>query len=154
LLFNLAHAFSHFWHVSDKQFYLVHYTAVIASLAFINVLGQETHKWMDSSLSSVVFFLFFLDTLLIFLNAPHILNIFLFCFIFIIILFFYYDKLTRVKQTNCYWIIVGTILVLFTQILEILYCSTLLSIFPDFPFHIFVEIAAIFPIWLLCKTFI
>ena len=66
---------------------------------------------------------------------------------------FYYRFLPTNIKRNILYIIVFSLFVLGIQINEIINCQSMLEKYPNFPFHVIVEISVFIPIMLLCYSF-
>lgn len=73
--------------------------------------------------------------------------------IFISLLLYYFPLLPKFIQYSIYQIIflIGIIILLFLN--EKYNCKKMLEFYPDFPFHIFIEIAGIAIFYVICSNF-
>jgi hypothetical protein len=151
LIFNISHTLSHMFHIKGLiQFYATHFSAIASSIALTYLLQEKTEKKPNWSLLGSFYFI---DLGLILAKAPHIYNIITFVFILMYIIYYFYTELDPKIQEKCKWIAYSSLGVLMFQILEILFCKRLLDWYPEFPFHVVVELSGVVPIYLLSETF-
>ena len=156
LLFNIFHTFSHAIHISsikNIQFLLTHYSAIISSFFLFCLLSNITKYTLKPYQMIGLLFLLFFDEVLIFYDVSHIYNIIFFLIILFSILIFFYKYLSKKIQQNIKYIIGFGFLALVIDIIEILFCQSLLQKYGNIPFHSILELSAYIPTILLCYSF-
>ena len=73
--------------------------------------------------------------------------------LFLSILFYYYPLLPKFIQTSIYWIFALVSLVIILFLNEKHNCEHMLSYYPHFPYHIFIEIVGIVLFYTICSSF-
>lgn len=155
LVFNVFHMLSHAMHIEElknSQFLLTHYSAVISTFFLILMLNFITKEKIDVYNLCLLVLLYGFDTYLIIKDVSHIYNIIIFMAILFIILIYYYPFLSDKMETNIFYIIISSSIVLFFELFEVANCKYILEKY-NFPFHTITEISACIPIVLLCNTF-
>lgn len=153
LCFELFHMFSHILHISGSiQINIIHSLTYFMNLAFFYTFYCYTNKLPSPE------FVFYLVALICvdiysFFNLSIIYYLLSQSVIFISILLYYLPLLPTFIQTSVYQIIflIGIIILLVLN--EKYNCEKMLKIYPDFPFHIFIEIIGIVLFYIICSNF-
>jgi hypothetical protein len=156
LLFNIFHTFSHAIHISsikNIQFLLTHYSAVLSSFFLFYLLSNITKYTLKPYQLIGLLFLLFFDIILCYYDVSHIYNIIIFLIILFSILIIFYKYLSKKIQQNIKYIIGFGFLALVIDIIEILFCQSLLQKYGNIPFHSILELSAYIPTILLCYSF-
>jgi hypothetical protein len=152
LIFQFIHQFSHAVHIEGRiQTYVMHFTVIILNFLFINMLYHFTKIF-----PSISFILYVIIILIFDIYALFNLS-FLYYFSSQILLFvstfIYYKQWMPPFFTNMTPYIVGSILVLLVVLgNEVTNCKSMLSWYPDFPFHIMVEICGYFVLYFILSV--
>jgi hypothetical protein len=147
-LFQLVHLFSHMIHIqSTIQLNTIHIISYIVNITLFYVL------YSYSGIIPSIFFFVYLVALILFdmysfFNLPMIYYVSSQTLLFSSFLSYYHRYLPDIRN-----IIATAILFLILIINEKYNCETMLSMYPNFPFHIFVEITGIVFFYLVCSTF-
>jgi len=153
LSFQLFHLFSHIVHVEGKiQIYLVHSFALLANLLYINALYQYTKKFPET------WYLIYVTALLVFdMYALFNLTIIYYFFTQMLLLvstLLYYNNMMPTYYQNLLPYIIGSITLLFCLFFnEYVNCKYMLSKYPNFPFHVLIELTGIAPLYLILSVF-
>jgi len=156
LLFNFSHTISHSIHTTklkNVQFFFTHFSAILSTIFFINLLTIITKYTLKLWQKIGLLFLYLFDIILIYYDVSHIYNIISFLIILFSIMIIFYKYLSSKIKQNIIYIIGFTCIVLFFQIIEIIFCQSLLKKYGNLPIHMLVEVSALIPIILLCYSF-
>lgn len=153
LCFELFHVFSHMVHIKGSiQINITHSLTYFMNLAFFYVLYSYTNVLPSYG------FVFYLIALIIFdVYSIFYLTIIYYLLsqsiIFISLLLYYFPLLPKFIQNSIYQIIffVGIIILLFLN--EKYNCKKMLEFYPDFPYHIFIEIIGIVLFYIISSNF-
>jgi len=153
LCFELFHVFSHSIHILGSiQINITHILSYCINFAFLFFFYNYMKKL--PSIWFIVFYIFliFFD-IYIFCNMNVVYYIFTQALLFLSVLFYYYPILTKsIKdKINIIFFLVILIIILFLN--EKYNCKKMMSIYPDFPYHILIEIIGIFLFYIICSTF-
>ena len=148
LLFEIFHLFSHLIHIQNyTQLSIIHLLSYFINLSLFYTLYRYTNKL------PTIHFLFYLLLVIVFdiyffltINVIH--YIVTQTLLFSSLLFYYHSFLPDIRTI----LVVASILILLL-VNEKYNCETMLSIYPDFPFHSFVEIGGILFFYFVCSTF-
>jgi hypothetical protein len=153
LCFELFHLFSHSIHIpGSTQTMVIHMLTYFINISFLYAFYSYTTK-----IPSTLFIIYLVA--LIGLDIYALLKLPIFYYIatqsviFISLLFYYYAWLpVFVKESMCP--IIASISIILMLVLNEKYnCKRMLKQFPNFPFHIFVEIMGIVLFYIICSTF-
>lgn len=154
LCFELFHLFSHYQHIPGPlQTYVAHALTyginITAFYAFFSYTGElPSHEIILLLLALVAF-----DLTALFSGSPIIFYVLSQSLIFIILIINYFSQLPDFIQQGV-WAIVGLIVFIMLLMLNEKYnCRAMQDTFPDFPFHIFIEIAGIALFYVICSRF-
>ena len=153
LFFELFHVFSHIVHIHGSiQINITHSLTYFMNLAFFYAFYCYTNKLPSYE------FVFYLIALVCF-DIYSIFNLTIIYYllsqsvIFISLLVYYFPLLPNFIQNSVYQIIflVVTIILLFLN--EKYNCDKMIKIYPDFPYHIFIETTGIVLFYIICSNF-
>ena len=153
LCFELFHVFSHIVHIHGSiQINITHSLTYFMNLAFFYAFYCYTNKLPSYE------FVFYLIALVCF-DIYSIFNLTIIYYllsqsaIFISLLVYYFPLLPNFIQNSVYQIIflVVTIILLFLN--EKYNCDKMIKIYPDFPYHIFIETTGIVLFYIICSNF-
>jgi hypothetical protein len=153
LIFELFHTLSHFIHIKGKFLYTItHISGFLVNLSFLNFLYNYTGIFPSNT------YLIFLGCILIadlfcFLNLSFIFFIATQIFLFLAILYYYYNLLPSNIKERIQLLVFSTFLIYLLFVNEKMNCKKMMKIFPNFPFHMIIEIVSIIPIYYLSYTF-
>ena len=151
--FEAFHTYSHFIHLPNSlQVNIIHPISYFLNIFYFLVLYKHTHVFPKPWFLLFLTALFILD-LYFFLFLPFIYSFTSFFAIFFAILFYYYRYLSKIDKSYITQIgIVGlAILVLFYN--EKINCAQMLSLSPEFPFHVMLEIFGLAAFFLVSRFF-
>ena len=151
--FEGFHTYSHFVHLPNSlQVNIIHPISYFMNIFYFLVLYKHTHVFPKLWFLLFLTALFILD-LYFFLFLPFIYSFTSFFAIFFAILIYYYRYLSKIDKSYITQIgIVGlAILVLFYN--EKFNCAQMLSLNPEFPFHIILEIFGLAAFFLVSRFF-
>jgi len=154
LAFECLHTFSHVIHLSNyMQINIIHSLGYIVNFCYLLAFYNYTHK------SPSPFFATILVILLLFDIYSFMFLSFIYYFsssfiIFFTILIYYYKYIPKNKQNYIMVILSLGISIMLLFYNEKINCKKMLEVFPNFPFHIFLEIAGLFIFYFICKFFI
>ena len=153
LLFELFHTLSHFIHIKGKFLYTsIHINGFLINLSLLHFLYRYTNK-----LPNIYYIIFLLLILLcdiyFFFNFSFIYFVLTQFILLVAILFYYYNFLPTNVQYNLKIILVSIFIIYIAFINEKINCKNMLKLYPNFPFHMIIEMLGIIPIYLLSYTF-
>jgi len=153
LCFELFHVFSHMIHISGSiQTNIAHSLTYFINFAFLYAFYRYTNKFPN--------YLFILY--LIVLVCFDIYSLFYLSVVFYIIsqsiimislLSYYIPLLPKFVKYSMYQIIFLVVVIILLFLNEKYNCEKMISIYPDFPYHILIEICGIFLFYIICSTF-
>ena len=153
LCFELFHVFSHTIHIQGYiQIYITHLLTYFMNLAFFYVFYCYTN-----TIPSYAFV--FCLLLLIFFDIYSVLYLDLTYYllsqsaIFVSLLLYYFPLLPKGIQMSIYQIIFVVGMIILLAFNEKYNCEKMLAIYPDFPYHIFIEIMGIVLFYIICSNF-
>jgi len=153
LCFELFHVFSHIIHISGPiQINITHMLSYCINFAFLFFFYNYVKRF--PSIWFVIFYavLFFFD-IYVFLHMNVVYYIFSQAILFLSVLLYYYPLLreTIKNKIQIIFFIVTLIILLFLN--EKYNCKKMMSIYPDFPYHILIEILGIVLFYIICSNF-
>jgi hypothetical protein len=153
LVFEAFHAFSHMIHIEGPmQINITHILAYSVNVAMINLFYHFT-KVFPSNLFLIYMLCLVVLDLYTFFNFNIIYYLITFLLIFISILFYYYPLLPNYIQSSIKLLFFVEILVVLLFLNESCNCQTMLDFYPDFPYHILIELAGMYVFYLICSNF-
>lgn len=153
LCFELFHLFSHIIHIKGSiQINITHSLTYFMNFSFFYLFYRYTKVWPSNMFLLYLLVLVCVDVYSI-LNLTIIYYLLSQSIIFISLLLYYFPLLPKFIQTTIYLIIffVGIIILLFLN--EKYNCQKMMTIYPYFPYHIFIEIIGIFLFYIICSIF-
>jgi len=152
-IFELFHSFSHFVHIKGTiQMNIIHTIVYLINISLFFALYSYTKKFPSYSFIFYLFVLICFD-IYSFLNLSVFYYIFTQSVIFISLFFYYYKLFPKNIQKSTNIILFFTILILCFILNEKYNCKKMLDFFPNFPYHIFIEIAGVFLFYIICNIF-
>jgi hypothetical protein len=153
LCFELFHVFSHMVHISGSmQTNVVHIIAYCINIAFIFFFYNYVKK-----IPSILFAMFYLSIICFDIYAFFNMNVVYYIFsqavLFLSVLFYYYPLLNQNIKENIHMIFFLVILIIALLLNEKYNCKKMMSIYPDFPYHILVEITGVVLFYIICSNF-
>jgi hypothetical protein len=153
LFFELFHVFSHIIHIPGTiQINITHMLSYCINITLLFFFFNYLKK--TPSMSFILFYLFliFFD-IYTFLNMNVVYYIFSQALLFLSVLIYYYSFLNKniKNKINIIFFLVILIIILFLN--EKYNCEKMMSIYPDFPYHILIEIVGIFLFYIICSVF-
>lgn len=152
-IFELFHTFSHSIHIPGKiQIIVIHLLAYIVNLFLLNFFYKRNNFYPNKYFLLILTFLFCLDI------TGLILNKFFIFFstqvaIFLLILFYYKNDFEQISINKLKNIAIISLLITFLILNEILNCQKMLKKYPNFPFHVFIEILGVVFLYQFCRIF-
>jgi hypothetical protein len=155
LCFELFHSYSHIFHTSIHttiQTNIIHLITYFINLALFNVFYCYTKKIPNYG------FIFYIMALICF-DIYSIFNLTLIYYIasqsaiFISLLLYYFQQLPIFIQKSVYKIIIVVCIIIILFINEQYNCDKMLKFYPQFPYHIFIEIFGIILFYIICSNF-
>jgi hypothetical protein len=153
LCFELFHVFSHIVHIKGTiQTNVTHILTYLINFSFLYVFYFHTKKIPSYE------FIFYLIILVCFdIYSLFYLSIVFYilsqAIIMISILVYYYPLLPKFIQNSLYKIIFFISIIILLFLNEKYNCEKMMSIYPYFPYHIFIEISGIILFYIICSNF-
>ena len=153
LLFELFHTFSHSVHLNNhSQITITHLLAYLVNFSYLYALYHYSKHF--PTLIFLVYLLFvILFDIYAFKNLPFIFYLSSQFLIFISLFLYYYEYFPSEMKAKIPLIFILTIIILLLFINESYNCEKMLEKYPYIPFHIFIEITAIFIVYNISKIF-
>jgi hypothetical protein len=152
-LFQCVHIFSHTKHIPGTiQINITHFLSYFMNIAFLYVFYKYTLVIPANILLLCIFLFIILDIYAIY-NLPVSYLILTQSLIFISSLYYYHKLLPDTLQNNIKYIIIVICIIIGLFINEKMNCQKMLNKYPNFPFHIFIEIFGILLFYILCSNF-
>ncbi len=153
-VFQSMHSFSHAFHIGERELQnITHITAILLGISFFYMFYNITKRLPHFSIIVILLTILSSDIYLTIEKYPFIYTFFTQISIFLIILVSYYSYLNQSLRNIIKLLIPLTIVVSLIVLNEKYNCSTMLSNYPDFPFHIFVEITGFFILVIIVRGF-
>lgn len=154
LLFELSHTFSHFIHIPGRiEFLVTHGLSLVTLFSIFFLFYSQTNRYPPDTVMSIIAMLVALDAWVIYQKMAFTFNILTVLIIFFLILGFYYFYLPADKKKTIFHLILASLFFLVIEFNETYRCQQMLDWFPEFPFHILVELSAVLPVYLICRLF-
>jgi hypothetical protein len=153
LCFELFHVFSHMIHIQGSiQTNITHIITYFINIAFFYVFYSYTNKVPSNEFILYLFILVCFDIYSLFYLSI-IFYIFSQAIIMISLLMYYLPLLPKLIQKSLYKIVflISIIILLFLN--EKYNCEKMMYIYPDFPYHIFIEIIGIVLFYIISSNF-
>ena len=153
LLFELFHLFSHIVHIKGPiQTNITHILTYLINFAFFYVFYCYTNQ-----LPSYTFILYLVMLVLFDIYSLYNLSIVFYIFsqaiIMISLLIYYFPLLPKFIQTSVYKIVLFVSVIILLFLNEKYNCKKMMLIYPNFPYHILIEILGIFLFYVICSNF-
>jgi hypothetical protein len=153
LLFELFHTLSHSIHlVGNIQIIITHLLAYLVNISYFVALYNYTHIFPNILFICLLFIIIIFD-IYAFNNLSFIFYLTSQFLIFISLFLYYYEYFPKSMKNKIPFIFFLTISILLLFLNESYNCKKMLKIFPFFPFHIFIEIIAVFIVYNICSIF-
>lgn len=153
LIFEAFHAFSHIIHIAGMmQINITHALAYFMNIAFFNLFYHTTGVF-----PSYIFLVYMICVvafdLYSFFHLGFIYYLATSSLIFISLLSYYYRLLPSFIQKSI-WLIIAVILVIIGLFFnESCNCGKMLEFYPDFPYHILIELIGMYLFYVICSNF-
>ena len=153
LLFELFHTFSHTVHINgNSQIIITHLLAYLVNICYFIALYNYSNIIPNNIFLIYLFFIILFD-IYAFHNLPFIFYLSSQFLIFISLFLYYYQYFPLEIKAKIPLIFFLTIIILLLFINESYNCEKMLKKYPYIPFHIFIEITAIFIVYNISKIF-
>lgn len=153
LCFELFHVFSHSFHIIGTiQINVTHMLSYCINIAFLFFFYNYLKIFPSIWFITLYIFLIVLD-IYSFCNMNVVYYIFSQATLFLSVLFYYYRLLpNNIKNNiNIIFFLVSLIIILFLN--EKFNCEKMLEKYPNFPFHIIIEMIGIILFYIICSNF-
>jgi hypothetical protein len=153
LIFEMVHTFSHFVHLPNYlQLNIIHSLSYIINLMYLLTFYNYTHH------APSTYFLIFLICLLFIDIYSFMFLSFIYYFsssllIFFSILIYYYKYIPKDKKKYIMTILFLGLSIMFLFYNEKFNCKYMMSLFPNIPFHVFLEIFGMLIFYYICIFF-
>lgn len=153
LLFELFHTFSHCIHINNhSQIIITHLLAYLVNFSYLFALYNYSHVFPNITFLIYLFLVILFD-IYAFQNLSFIFYLSSQFLIFSSLFIYYYSYFPTSFQDKIPTIFALTLLIVILFINESYNGKKMLESFPNFPFHIFIEITAIFIVYNICDIF-
>ena len=153
LIFESFHVFSHIVHIQGSiQINITHILTYCMNIAFFYVFYSYTKKFPSYEFIIYMCLLVILDVYT-FHNYSFIYYLTTQSVIFISLLVYYFSLLPNFIQSSIYKITFFVSIVIILFINETYNCKNMMSIYPYFPYHIFIETIGIILFYIICSNF-
>jgi hypothetical protein len=147
LLFELFHTFSHSVHLNNKsQIIITHMLAYFVNLCYFITLYNYS-KYLPNNIFLLYLLIIILFDIYAFQKLPFIFYLSSQFLIFISLFLYYYSYFPIDIKNKIPFIFILTLLILLLFINESYNCKKMLEKYNWFPFHILIEITAIFIVY-------
>jgi hypothetical protein len=151
--FELFHVFSHSVHIPGSiQINITHMLSYCINFAFLYFFYNYVKK--IPSIWFIIFYLFliFFD-IYTFCNMNVVYYIFSQALLFLSVLFYYYPFLKKNIKNKINIILFLVILIIILFLNEKYNCEKMMSFYPNFPYHILIEIIGLVLFYIICSNF-
>lgn len=153
LCFELFHVFSHSVHIPGSiQINIAHMLSYCVNFAFLFFFYNYTKK-IPSGWFILFYVLLIVFDIYVFCNMDVVYYISTQSLLLLSVLLYYYPLLSKSIKNKINIISFLIILIIILFLNEKYNCKKMLSIYPHFPYHILIEIVAIFLFYIVCSTF-
>lgn len=153
LCFELFHLFSHIIHIQGlMQVNIAHFLTYIVNIAFFYALYSYTNIFPSFLFILYLFVLICIDVYS-YLNLSITYYLLSQSAIFISTFLYYIPFLPNYIQNSIYQIIFFISVIVGLVLNEIYNCEKMMKLYPQFPYHIFIETAGIFLFYVICSNF-
>jgi len=151
--FEFFHMFSHIIHINGSiQINITHSLSYLMNIAFLYAFYRYTKKLPNYWFILYLIILVCLDTYS-FLYLSIIYYLTTQSLIFISLLAYYFPLLPKFIKNRIYQIFFFIILIILLFLNEKYNCEKMLQIYPNFPYHIFIEIIGIIIFYIISSNF-
>lgn len=152
-VFQALHTMSHIKHINNNiQTTLVHIMAIITNIVFLCFYFHVYGK-INVDLLSWIILILLIDIYMFITKYPLLYTIFTQILIFVIILLQFYNILHQTKKELLEILIILSIVIFSLLLNEKQNGERLLHKYPDFPFHMAIEITGLGLIYVMCMIF-
>jgi hypothetical protein len=153
LLFEMFHTFSHSIHLPNhSQIIITHVLAYLVNFCYLYALYRYSNVFPSNAFLVYLLIVVLFD-IYAFLNLPFVFYLSSQFLLFISLFLYYYDYFTENVKTKIPIIFILTFLIVLLFINESYNCEKMLEKCSWFPFHIFIEITAIFIVYNISSIF-
>ena len=153
LCFELFHVFSHSVHIPGSiQINIAHMLSYCVNFAFLFFFYNYTKK-IPSGWFILFYVLLIVFDIYVFCNMDVVYYISTQSLLLLSVLLYYYPLLNKSIKNKINIISSLIILIIILFLNEKYNCKKMLSIYPHFPYHVLIEIVAIFLFYIVCSTF-
>lgn len=153
LCFELFHVFSHSVHIPGSiQINIAHMLSYCVNFAFLFFFYNYTKK-IPSGWFILFYVLLIVFDIYVFCNMDVVYYISTQSLLLLSVLLYYYPLLSKSIKNKINIISSLIILIIILFLNEKYNCKKMLSIYPHFPYHVLIEIVAIFLFYIVCSTF-
>jgi hypothetical protein len=153
LCFELFHVFSHSIHITGSiQINITHILSYCINFAFLFFFYSYVKKIPSIWFLIYYAFLIFWD-IYTFCNMNVVYYIFSQALLFLSVLLYYYAFLTKDIKNNINIIFFLVMIIILLFLNEKFNCEKMISIYPNFPYHILIEIIGIVLFYIICSSF-
>lgn len=153
LLFQIFHTFSHAIHLPGKsQTFIQHLLAYFVNISFLYYLYKQTNILPNRMFLFLLFLLVLFD-LYALKNLPLIYYFYSQIVVFGLLYLFYLKKIPKL-QNNFKLLFFLILIISLLALNEKKYCERMLEKYPQFPFHILIEITGSIIFYIFCQNII
>lgn len=153
LLFQMMHLVSHCLHIAGNiQQISIHYLAILTNIC-LYILYTVSSKRSSYALTLAFVFINLVDLYMLFENYPFVYTVFTQLFVFILLLFSFFEIVPLAKKNNIQLLLLSSFAVGVLLINEKTNGNKMLEWCPDFPFHVFIELVGLVAIYLIATLF-
>jgi hypothetical protein len=153
LLFELFHTVSHCVHLNNNsQIIITHLLAYFVNFCYLFALYKYSNV-IPNNIFLFILFMIILFDIYAFNNLPFIFYLFTQFLIFICLFLYYYKYFSYDIKNRIPLIFILTLLILLLFLNESYNCKKMLRKYNWFPFHVFIEITAIFIVYNISTIF-
>jgi len=153
LCFEAFHVFSHMIHIEGTiQTNITHILTYFVNLAFFYLFYSHTNVLPSYAFCCFLFILVCFDIYSLF-NLSIVFYILSQAIIMISLLMYYLPLLPKYIQKNIFQIVILIVFIILLFLNEKYNCEKMLDFYPQFPWHILVEILGILLFYIICSNF-
>ena len=153
LCFELFHVFSHIIHIQGSiQINITHTLTYFMNIAFFYVFYRYTNQFPRYEFICYLLLLVFADIYSLF-HLTILYYLLTQSAIFISLLIYYFPFLPSFIQHSIYQIMFFVAMIILLFLNETYNCKKMLTMYPHFPYHIFIEIIGIVLFYIICSNF-
>ena len=151
-IFETFHTLSHLIHIKGPLLpTITHIAGFIVNITFINYMIQHTNVLPSNIFKNIVLGIILIDAYAFF-NLSFIYFVASQICLFMFTLSCYYNILEKSKQISLLYIMCFSVIIYLLFVNEKINCKKMQNKYPNFPFHILIEIISIIPIYLLASV--